>query len=551
VASPSASDLLLFEGGQTTLPGWILVIVEGRHAERFLNSQLTSDVNGLAVGSSQQTALLDRGGRLQSFGFLHRRSDRFELLLPAVAAVPTLQQLEKYVIADDVRLEIVESARIRLALGAEAVRLAAREGNERFFPIEIFGSRGFITWGDGELDLPIVADEDLETRRVLTGLPRWGEEVTEGMLIHETTLIGSAVSADKGCYLGQETVAKVASGRGAARAPMLLEVLSDDIDGAELVGREFSSDLAERSGKGLSAARWGGTAFLQAAVVRELRVAGREIDCRVEGGPVVRVRVHALPYLDTPTPEDWAKQIELRAVEAFADDREDEAIELYERAIAVCPDFADAYEGLGVILGRHGRYDEAIELMQRLLEVDPMSVMAHTNLSLYYNQQGRIEEAEREAGEATRAKMRRESEAVRDAGNGSDADSLSADRERRAGMFRQVLELDPDDALGNFGLGELLAEEGRFEEAVFYLERALATDPRYSAALLALGRAHEGADDLAAAREIYLRGVDVAAAKGDLATANKMQERLVELEAVSRKSQMGRSDLLSAQTLKR
>jgi tetratricopeptide (TPR) repeat protein len=93
-------------------------------------------------------------------------------------------------------------------------------------------------------------------------------------------------------------------------------------------------------------------------------------------------------------------------------------------------------------------------------------------------------------------------------------------------MFRQVLDLDPDDPLGNFGLGELLVEEGSFEEAMVHLERALATDARYSAALLALGRANEGAGKLASAREIYRRGVEVAAAKGDLATANKMQERL-------------------------
>jgi tetratricopeptide (TPR) repeat protein len=100
-------------------------------------------------------------------------------------------------------------------------------------------------------------------------------------------------------------------------------------------------------------------------------------------------------------------------------------------------------------------------------------------------------------------------------------------------LFRQVLELDPDDPLGNFGLGELLVEEGSFEEAARHLERALAADPRYSAALLALGRAHEGAEDLASARETYRRGVNVAAAKGDLATANKIQERLVVLESSS------------------
>jgi tetratricopeptide (TPR) repeat protein len=263
-----------------------------------------------------------------------------------------------------------------------------------------------------------------------------------------------------------------------------------------------------------------------------MRVRGRELECRFEGGPSLKVRVHSLPFLTTPEPEAWARRIELQAVKGFAADREDESIELYRRAIAVCPWYADAYEALGVIYGRHGRYDEAIELMQRLLDVDPTSVMAHTNLSLYYNQQGRIEDAEREAAEAMRAKIRRENDEMETAAVArSRNDSSNADRERRAVMFRQVLDLDPEDPLGNFGLGELLVEEGSFEEAVAHLERALAADPRYSAALLALGRAHEGAGNLTSARETYHRGVDIAAAKGDLATANRMQERLVALEA--------------------
>lgn len=537
MVSHSASDLLLFEGAQASLYGWDLVVAKGRHAERFLNSQLTSDVKDLAVASSQQTALLDRGGRLQAFGFLHRHLDRFELLIPSEIAAQTVRRLERNVVGDDVGFEVLGISDLRLALGAEALRRVTRDGSDRRFPVEIFASRGFLTWGDEELDLPAVSDDELEARRVLTGLPRWGSEVTEGMLVHETTLIDTAVSAQKGCYLGQETVAKMASGRGARKAPMLLEALHGDVDYGQLVNQEFSSEVADRSGKVLSATRWNGAVFLQATVVRGLRVVGREVECRFEDGQTVRATVHALPYLAAQRPETWAKQIELRAVEAFAADREDEAIELFERAIAVCPNFADAYEGLGVILGRHGRHEEAIELMRRLLEVDPMSVMAHTNLSLYYNQQGRIEEAEREAAEAARAKMQREREAasIVDAG-ASDLDSARADRERRAGMFRQVLELDPDDTLGNFGLGELLVEEGRFEEAVCHLERALATDPRYSAALLALGRAHEGANDMAAARKTYLRGVDVAAARGDLATANKMQERLATLEGLERRS---------------
>jgi folate-binding protein YgfZ len=535
--SPSASDRLLYEGVQAQFAGWTLVVASGRHAGRFLNSQLTSKVAELDSGRSQITALLDRAGRLQAFGFLCRRGDRYQLLLPSEIATAAVRRLEESVIADDVSFDVAMTAQMRLALGAEALRRRHRDGADHLFPIDMLGSSGFVTWGDAELDLPVISDDEFEVRRVLTGLPLWGRDVTEGVLIHETTLIDSAVSATKGCYLGQETVAKVASGRGAARAPMLLEVLGGGIDGTRLVGKSFSSDVADRSGTVLSCARWEELLFLQASLVRELRVAGREFECRFENGPKIAVRVHRLPYLRAPQPEEWARTIEARAVEAFAADREDEAIELYERAIAVCPWFADAYEALGVILGRHGRYEEAIELMQKLLEVDPSSVMAHTNLSLYYNQQGRIEDAESEAAEAMRAKMRREAdEQQRDDAARGDRGAAAADRERRVDMFRQVLELDPDDPLGNFGLGELMVEEGRFDEAVDHLERALRTDPRYSAALLALGRAHEGARDLAAARETYRRGVNVAASRGDLSTANKMQERLAVLETTRSES---------------
>ena len=84
------------------MTGWTLVAAEGRDAVRFLHSQLTSDVERLVPGSSQQTALLDRGGRLQAFGFVCRKPDRIELLLPTEVAAPTVQRLGKHIIADDV-----------------------------------------------------------------------------------------------------------------------------------------------------------------------------------------------------------------------------------------------------------------------------------------------------------------------------------------------------------------------------------------------------------------------------------------------------------------
>jgi folate-binding protein YgfZ len=526
--NPSAFEHLLIEGAEAEFFGWTVVAVEGRHRERFLNSQLTSDVQNLAVDSSQPTALLDRSGRLRAHGYLLKREERIELLVPTVVAEVMIETLEAFVIADDVVLRTLETPAMRLVLGPEALRRAAGIPREERFPVSAFASRGFVIWSEVDLGLAAMETEELESLGILSEPPRWETEIASGMLLHETALLETAVSFDKGCYLGQETVAKMQRGRGAAFGPMLLEVNEERASLDGLIGERFAVGDRDRAGQVRSVARWNGVTYLYASVARELRVDGREIACRFENASVIRCKVHNAPLLRTPEPEEWAERLSLRAVKAFAADREDEAIGLFERALAVCPSHADSYESLGVLFGRHRRYEEAIALMQRLLEVDPLSVMAHTNLSLYYNQLGRIEDAEREAGEATRARMLLENQGrqrMEEVSRVSEA--ADADRERRVKMFRQVLELDPADALGNFGLGELLVEEERFVEAAGHLERALVSDPHYSAAFLALGRAHEGSGCLEDAGRVYRNGIEVAAARGDLLTANRMQERLL------------------------
>jgi tetratricopeptide (TPR) repeat protein len=351
------------------------------------------------------------------------------------------------------------------------------------------------------------------------------------MLVNETALLELAVSFDKGCYLGQETVAKIASHRGAAVAPVLLRLDREAESPQALAGEPFSVGGRERAGTVRSWARWEGSDYLYAAVQRELRVDGLDVACRFGDGRTLAATVVALPLLRTPPPQAAAEGLLLRATELFADDLEQEAITLLERAIAVAPGYADAYETLGVVLGRHRRFEEAIAVMRRLLEVDPDSVMAHTNMSVYHNQLGRIEEAEAEARlAAVKAMDRQRREQGRADVERQQREREAADRSRREDMFRQVLAIDAEDALANFGLGQLKVEAGAHGEAVPLLERALAADPGHSAAYLALGRALEGLGEADRAREVYSTGVRVAARRGDLKTANAMHDRLGRLD---------------------
>jgi len=88
------------------------------------------------------------------------------------------------------------------------------------------------------------------------------------------------------------------------------------------------------------------------------------------------------------------------AVNAFGDDKLDEAIVNYERALELDPKYQDALHGLGMALFNRGRVEDAINTAKKLIEIDHDDILAHTSLSMFYQSQGRIEEAEKEGNAA-------------------------------------------------------------------------------------------------------------------------------------------------------
>src|SRR5260370_33832998 len=89
------------------------------------------------------------------------------------------------------------------------------------------------------------------------------------------------------------------------------------------------------------------------------------------------------------------------AVDLYADDKFDQAIATYNRALEIDPKYSDAVHGLAMCYQAMGDLDTAIELTKRYIAQEPEDILAFTNLSMFYQKKGMIKEAE-EAGAGAR-----------------------------------------------------------------------------------------------------------------------------------------------------
>jgi Flp pilus assembly protein TadD len=83
-----------------------------------------------------------------------------------------------------------------------------------------------------------------------------------------------------------------------------------------------------------------------------------------------------------------------QAVDAVAEGDLDRAVALYEEALQIDPDYADAWEGQSMALADLERWSEAIRAAHRVVELVPDDQLPYTNLSRIYQRAGDVPKAE-------------------------------------------------------------------------------------------------------------------------------------------------------------
>lgn len=206
------------------------IAVSGPDAAEFLQGQVTNDTEEIGTGQGVYAALLDRKGHLQADMRILRMGDESFLIDTEGATGPRLlKHLSMYKIGRQV--DVAETARSLFSLigpGAYGVTDLAPGGEHAFTEATIAGASCLVVSTAPGLDVicapeshdPVLAQLEAdraipvseragEILRVEMGLPRFGFDMTESNMPAEAGIVDRAVSFTKGCYIGQEPVARL------------------------------------------------------------------------------------------------------------------------------------------------------------------------------------------------------------------------------------------------------------------------------------------------------------------------------------------------------
>ncbi len=248
VSTAAIVDLRTTRGA---VPGTVDVIeVDGPEAQSYLQGQLSQDVDGLAVGSAMPSLLLQPTGKLTAWLRVVRLADeRFALVVATGSGDEVLARLTRFKLRT--KAELALSNRSALAVrgpGADAVPADGALVVPAGWP-GVEGVDLVAAGPDAAVPLPagveLVDGRSLDALRIECGVPAMGAELTDATIPAEggQWLIDASVSFTKGCYTGQELVARIDSRGGNVPRPVRgLVIDGDDVDPQALVGASLSAD---------------------------------------------------------------------------------------------------------------------------------------------------------------------------------------------------------------------------------------------------------------------------------------------------------------------
>jgi tRNA-modifying protein YgfZ len=215
VIAASEYELLSEAAGLVDRSDRAKFLVRGGEAAEFLQGQVSNDVEALEPGTGCYAVILNHKGKLRTDLRVLRGKDFFWLDTEAIGHAVLAHMLRTYALGRDVQWEDVSATRTLVSVVGPAARELV-DGPEHSF--EERDGRMYVATALGtdvigepglELDFETVTEEAAECLRIESGRPRLGFDMDAETMPQEAGINERAVSFTKGCYVGQETVARL------------------------------------------------------------------------------------------------------------------------------------------------------------------------------------------------------------------------------------------------------------------------------------------------------------------------------------------------------
>lgn len=228
-----------------------LIAVWGKESVQFLNGMITNDVAKLEDGAQMTAAFPNAQGRLVAMVRVRRDGERFLFETEGITREKVFNNLFRFTFAGDFFVEDLSEnyAFFRgfgknAVVGFETIEFEQIAGTDHFVPAEraVEFRQSLLDSGSVEIDAELY-----EILRIEHGIPLYGKDMDESTVVLETG-IDEAVSFTKGCYIGQEIIARIHFRGHVAKRLSGLVLETTELPASSSDGKEFE-ELFSTEGK--------------------------------------------------------------------------------------------------------------------------------------------------------------------------------------------------------------------------------------------------------------------------------------------------------------
>ncbi|MEM9399382.1 MAG: hypothetical protein AAF984_04175 [Verrucomicrobiota bacterium] len=204
--------------GRMAIPlrNYLRLAFNGSDRVRFMNGQVTHDIKTLSTNDSRMAAICTAKGKMEGYAIISNDGNTLYADAPSSLKEKIPSRLERYIIADDVEMaDISEDWNGYHSIGEKSLTLfdSIDLPEKQIFASKRFGLEGFDIWvkQSHAFEVNSCSSNTIKALRVEAALPEWEMDMNEKTLPPEANFDYFGISYSKGCYTGQEPIARIKS----------------------------------------------------------------------------------------------------------------------------------------------------------------------------------------------------------------------------------------------------------------------------------------------------------------------------------------------------